>query len=315
MTKIARNLAVTLLLLSSAACSDDEVVGGDEGEITILLTDAPGDFQAAVVTISAIYLQAAEGDEEEDESDGRVYLRTEPITTDLLTLADDLLTLVDGADVAAGTYGQLRFVIDGAYIEVETASGTDVYATPGYAEAPAQVDGELKCPSCSQSGLKVVVPGGLRVEEETTLLVDFDVSASFGHPAGNSGMWIMHPTLRAFEIEAAATVTVSLSLGTGVSLPVIGGSAVTLAQLSAEMKSADAEANVPGEVVAFTDLDGNGTFEASFANVVPGDYVILLRGPAGLAFTTSPAFPHALTVGAGADVQAELTLASAGPSS
>lgn len=192
--------AITALLVLTAACDSDDPLGGNGGDarVTILLTDAPGDVLSAVVTISAIYLQ---GSDDEDGEGGRVHLLDEPVTTDLLTLADDVLLLVDEEAIESGHYGQLRFVIDGAYIEVETETGTAVYSTPDYDEAPEQVDGTLMCPSCAQSGLKVNFTGGLDIDDEATLLIDFDVADSFGHQAGQSGKWIMQPTLRGSVIE------------------------------------------------------------------------------------------------------------------
>lgn len=193
--------AVAALVAFIAACDGSDPLDGSGGNarVTILLTDAPGDVLSAVVTISAIYLQG--DDDDGDDEGGRVHLLDEPVTTDLLTLVDDVLLLVDEEAIEAGRYGQLRFVIEGAYIEVETQTGTAVYATPGYDEAPAQVDGTLMCPSCAQSGLKVDFPGGVEIDDEETLLVDFDVADSFGHQAGQSGMWIMHPTLKGSIIE------------------------------------------------------------------------------------------------------------------
>lgn len=200
-----RRLAVTaaIALVLALGCSDENGLGSDEARLTLLLTDAPGDVTAAVVTISSIYLQGS-SDEESDDQNGRVYLRTEPVTTDLLTLVDDVATLVDGVVIPAGDYGQIRFVIEGAYLEVETDDGgTEVFATPGYAEAPETVTGELKCPSCSQSGIKVNFQGSLNLEgEDETVLVDFDVSETFGKEAGNSGKWIMQPSLKGSRVES-----------------------------------------------------------------------------------------------------------------
>jgi hypothetical protein len=312
-----RRFAIAALAVSalSVGCSEDDGLGNDEARLTILLTDAPGDVSVAVVTISSIYLQGGSSDDEAAGENGRVYLRTEPITTDLLTLTSDVATLVDDAIIPAGTYGQMRFVIDGAYLEVETATGTRVFATPGYSEAPAIVDGELKCPSCSQSGIKVNFQGALNLEsDDETVLVDFDVSETFGKEAGNSGKWVMRPSLKASSIQAAGTVEASLGLSSGLSLPVLGGTTVTLGSFSAELRSVDAQDGTSGEIVSFTDADGDGTWTVSFGTVVPGDYTLQLRGPAGLTFTTQPTFPLPVDVGTGDDFETSimLTAVSAG---
>jgi hypothetical protein len=198
-----RRLAVAAAVAAILALGcDDDGLSNDEARLTLLLTDAPGDVTAAVVTISSIYLQGGSDDDEATDEGGRVYLRTEPVTTDLLTLVDDVATLVDGAVIPAGNYGQIRFVIEGAYVEVETDDGFEIFSTPGYAEAPETVHGELKCPSCSQSGIKVNFQGALSLEgDDETVLVDFDVSETFGKEAGNSGKWMMQPSLKGSRVE------------------------------------------------------------------------------------------------------------------
>ena len=114
----ARRMSFGLLVALGAvgtavACSAAATENATSGKITVLLTDAPGDVKTAVVTISQIYLH---GDGE--DASGRVILRDTPITTDLLTLANSTADLVKDATVPAGTYGQLRFVITGGYVEI-----------------------------------------------------------------------------------------------------------------------------------------------------------------------------------------------------
>jgi hypothetical protein len=164
--------------------------------LTIMLTDEPGDVLEAVVTISSIYLQGG-SDAGDQDALSRVILLDEPVTTDLLTLVNDFETLVADAIIASGDYGQLRFVVDGGYIVVETETGEEVYATPGFDLAPAQVDGTLVCPSCGLTGIKVNFNGGLTLDASAeTLLVDFSVAESFGQQDGTSGNWVMNPLLK-----------------------------------------------------------------------------------------------------------------------
>lgn len=131
-------------------------------------------------------------------------LRDEDLTTDLLTLVGTTQALIDSMAVPVGTYGQLRFVISGGYIEVENTGGTtSIYASsPTYAGLPAGavVAGQLQMPSYAQSGLKVTLPAGAIVITEDDLVIltiDFDVSQSFGQAAGGSGNWVMSPVVRA----------------------------------------------------------------------------------------------------------------------
>lgn len=189
--------AAVLATLGLAAC--DSSSEPRNGEMTLLLTDAPGDVLAAVVTIDQVYLQP-----DEAGSEGRVVLRDDDLTTDLLTLQNTTQEIIDGAVVPVGDYSQLRIVISGAYIEVEQEGGTSAIfaSSPDYEELPvdAVVTGDLQMPSLAQSGLKVNLPDGVVVinEDETvTLVIDFDVALSFGQAAGGSGQWVMTPVLNA----------------------------------------------------------------------------------------------------------------------
>ena len=296
--------------LALGACDDlstgtnaSSALAGGRAEMSILLTDAPGDLQAAVVTITDIYLQ---GDS------GRVYLMQDSsVTTDLLKLSSSVQSLVRSKTIPSGEYSQLRFVISGAYIKVEKAGGgSTIYATSSsYAGLPAgtKVDGELKCPSCSKSGFKVILPGGDDDEVQAapgssqTILVDFDVAQSFGKPAGNSGKWILKPTLKATQTTAptTATTTVTLTKAAALNLPAIGGVATTLGLFKVTATPA-----VGGEAktATFTDANADGTFEATFTNLTAGSYALAIVGPAGLTFTTNPASPQTITVGASGTV-------------
>lgn len=193
----ALTLGAALVTLS-AGCSDATgTAGGANSRFTVYLTDAPGDVVTAMVTIDQVYLRG--GDE------GRLVLRDEDVTVDLLTLVDEQSTLVEGVEIPAGEYSGLNFVISGGYLEVENADGTtSIYASsPNYAGLPegAVVAGELQMPSLASSGLKVQFNGGLEVAEGSdAVLVDFDVRESFGKLAGNSGKWVMSPVLKGTKV-------------------------------------------------------------------------------------------------------------------
>ena len=188
-----RGLPALAVLL---ACAEGGGPGGTS-TLSIKLTDAPGDIRHAFVTITEVYLMG-EG--------GKLVLRDTPFTADLLTLAGTTTDLVSDAEVPSGRYSQLRFVVGGACLAVENETGgADIHATPEYDSDPCggPAPGELETPGFDRSGLKVVLHGGaLELDGgRTVLLVDFDVAQSFGHPAGGSGRWVMHPVVTGGEIE------------------------------------------------------------------------------------------------------------------
>lgn len=303
-TRLTRGATIAALALSAAACEESSTNAGEPGRLSVLLTDAPGDFVHAVVTIDRIYLQP--GDAEGDTGD-RIVLREDDVTTDLLTLANSTAELVSDAVVPAGSYRQLRFVISGGYIEVENADGTtSIYASsPDYEGLPvdAVVDGELHMPSFAQSGLKVKLPGdAVEIEGgDKVLLVDFDVSRSFGRQAGNSGRWVMSPVLEATEFAMTSRFTATVTKADSVTFPQINGTAVTLADFDAVL-STDAGSQ---EIVDLTDANADGTYEAQFLYLAPGPYKLDLRAPSdSITFTTDLTRPVAVTVGSSATTQA-----------
>ena len=292
--------AIALVLLT-AACAEQPVdTGGDPSadprgpaRLTIHLTDDPGDVLAAVVTISQVYLQGSEG---------RTVLRDTPFTEDLVTLATTSTVLLEDVPVEAGTYHDLRFVVTGAYIIVEQEGGSvRLYASsPDYAELPADppIDGVLRLPSFATSGLKVKLPlGGLTVPTSgtVTLTADFDVAQSFGHAAGQSGAWVMHPVIEATGVSVGTMLTVTLGLGSSVTPP--GG--VTLGDFQATLALASAPEDELA-TVGLSDGDGDGTYAAAFGAVAPGDYLVDFVAPGAVTTVTyAPAVPFAFSAVAG----------------
>ncbi|MGE5926969.1 MAG: DUF4382 domain-containing protein [Gemmatimonadota bacterium] len=287
-----RSIATALVALTLAVGACDGGVS-ETTSLTVQLKDAPGDFHAAVVTISEVNLAGS----------GGVTLRQDPVTVDLLTLATTTMDLVEEAVVPSGSYSQLRFVITGAYIEVENEDGsTSIYASsPDYEGLPdgAVVAGPLQMPSFSRSGLKVnLAEGSLDLEgDEKILLVDFDVEQSFGHEAGGSGQWVMHPVINGGEIGVTGGIDVSARLADGVTLD--------LATVNASLT--DASDVAVGTPVALTDTDGDGVFEAGFDFVAPGSYKVLLTPAAG-TLTTDPVGPHAVSVTSGGTQSVDFTV-------
>ena len=303
----ARRALMLVAAAALAACSDS--TGGDTGRISIKLTDAPGDVRAAVVTIERVYLQ---GSADDNDDGSRIILRDTPVTVDLLELRDTIADLVEDAIVPSGTYHQLRFVISGAYIEVENASGgSSFFATDGYAALPAgaTVAGELKTPSWNASGFKVKLPGDRIVidGDQKVLLVDFDVSRSFFRELGN-GDWIARPNLEATEFVATGSFLATLTAADTVELPTINGTRATLAGFTAVLSNALGGT----ELHALSDANADGVYEADFRFLVPGSYTLDFRAPSdSITFTTTPTRPLSFTVLSGGTGTRAFTLTSA----
>lgn len=282
--------------LALAGCSSDGATR--DGSMTMYLTDAPSDsITAAVVTVERIYLQG--GDDSVDTA-ARVVLLDSAFTVDLRTLANSSQLLFAGVPVPGGAYAQLRFVISGGYIQVTENGTSRIYASsPTYPGLPdgATVDGQLQMPSYAQSGLKVTIPAGaLRFDgDQRIVLVDFDVSQSFGHGAGPD-TWVMHPVVRGAEMQATGTVQGTVTFAPGIVLP---GTVTGLG---------DFQVHLGGDVQPLVAVDGAAHY--SFGALVPGSYELSLTGPAGVVFTVAPALPDTVTVGSGATVTQDLVITS-----
>lgn len=175
--------------------------GNATSSVTVLLTDDPADVTSAWVDIRQVYLQGG-------DANGRLILFEGPTGyIELLALVDDVETLIESVDIPAGSFGQLRVVIEAAAVQFESG---DVVVTKdsdlpdGVSED--DVTGELMCPSCTTSGFKVLLQGRdlSMLESEELLVLDFDVKESFFRQAGNSGKWILKPIIKLFDDPADA---------------------------------------------------------------------------------------------------------------
>lgn len=285
--------------LASSDCGELPTEAGT-ARLTILLTDAQAGLEEAWVEITGIYLQGRSG-----ESDEQVWLYGGGATAssvgmiDLLTLTDATVTMADELTVPAGVFGQLRIIVGDAV--VKTAEGK-VYATEGAAHPDGlPIDGPLFCPSCSQTGFKVLMPGGaLKLENEAKiLLVDFDVAQSFGHAAG-SHAWVMHPVLLGSDFLASGTISGTVS-----------AAAADLAGCGVDMTTfipiaSDGDLQLSGEV------NGDGSYAISF--VPPGTYTLGYADPVETASSSvqfqASADPATVTVGPGGTANADYTITS-----
>ena len=293
-------LALTLPL---AACDDSTDVL-QPGTMSLQLTDAPGDFDQAVVVIERIELVGESGEEE-----STVMLRENADTTDLLTLSNDVETMVDEVTVPGGSYGQVRFVIPEACITVEQDTDPVSYLTYSSSDdftECGEVDGPLQLPSFEESGLKVNLPAeATQIDgDRHIVLLDFNVEESFGQQAGMSGMWVMTPVITSSTIEFTGTIAVNLTAADTVDLEALGASL------------GDFQARMTGEAepVAFTDDDEDGTYTARFLFLVPTDYEITVElqddAPA-IDFTLDPTSPQSVTLGSTEDATVAFEVTSA----
>ncbi len=157
----------------------------NQARVQIRLTDAPADYiESAEIWVSAVYLQRRDT---EGEGEPRVYLfrdAANPRHYDLMELRDGITAdLTEPEDVEAGSYSQLRLVVDSAFVTLKE----------GMTFRDGSSTRSLKVPSGSSSGIKVQLakPVEAESEETTIVLVDFDVNENFrlqGNPETPAGL-------------------------------------------------------------------------------------------------------------------------------
>ena len=194
--------------LLAAACGDNGTDAADQAKMQVQITDAPSDFiQTTDIWVSRVYLQGGPG-HEADTTDtgtsGRVDLfnnPTAPFKADLMALRNGLTAnLTPATTIDAGSYKQLRIVVDSAKVTLKS----------GYQFENGTTTSVLKIPSGSSSGVKVVLNSTLTADAGTTgvLLVDLDVNQNFVlQTSGNSAAVFRTPVFTPLIKEMRRTST------------------------------------------------------------------------------------------------------------
>lgn len=201
-------LIVSLLAVS---CEDDNLFNSqtNSNEITdpsapatlrVVLTDAPGDFEAVFIDIQEIRVHRtrdAEMDSSESDTVDHtewITLTTEPQRVDLLTLRNGTTLTIGEGEIEPGHYNQMRLIL-----------GNDNEVV---------VDGEshyLKTPSAQQSGLKLKLDAEIEAGATYSLLVDFDAARSIvkaGNKRSPAGIkYLLKPVLRAVNLETTGSIS------------------------------------------------------------------------------------------------------------
>ncbi len=193
----------TLTALAAAAlvagCNETSAPAG-AGQVTALLTDAPAaGVKSATVWISKVYLVGGS-----DSMGSRFTIDSTPHQYDLLSLQNGVTVALGTATIPAGTYEQMRFIVDSARVTLDS----------GLTFADGSATKALTVPSGMQTGIKVVFDVPVQVTTGQTILVaDFDVSQSFvltGPPGGPMGCLfkaVIHATVQNVAASVAGTVT------------------------------------------------------------------------------------------------------------
>ena len=199
-------------MLILAACgsgggSGSSSTGSGTGSLSLSLTDATTDeYEAVYVTIEEVQVHKT-GDEWQ-------VVASPNSTYNLLELVNGVREELGISELKTGDYTQMRLIIgdtpdDGINILSES------HPHANYIIDKSNEYHELKIPSGYQTGIKIVHGFKINKNETTELILDFDASKSVVK-AGNSGQWLLKPTIKVLDTSECSIVSGKIvdSLGT-----------------------------------------------------------------------------------------------------
>jgi len=233
------------------------------GLLSIAITDAPVDLVSVVnVQFTGVTLKPESGDEIQIGFDA-------PKNFDLLTLTGGLTAeLLSDTEVPTGKYNWVQLAVNAEFDTV-----FDSYAMTSMGE-----EFELRVPSGSQNGLKLVSGFTVTEIQSTHLVIDWDLRKALSDPIGQPG-WHLRPALRVTDMALFGTLngTVAEALVTDAScsndLVAQTGNAVYIYNGMTDTPGdiADAVSDPFTTATVTQDETGAYTYEVNYLSV--GDYI------------------------------------------
>ena len=189
------------------------------------------------------------------------------MTVNLLDLVNGVREDLGLVDLEAGAYTQMRLII-GQTPERNGAINILSQAHP-YANYVIDLNDdyhELKVPSGSQSGYKIVGGFDINANSTTELILDFDANRSVVE-AGNSGQWLLKPTVKVKYPDEDALIEGRVTDSTG---------GVSGALVSAQVFTTTGPLEDQVAIQASTVTDSNGYYELF---VEDGTYNLVVFSP------------------------------------
>jgi hypothetical protein len=172
-------LGFVMASLAFTACKKSGDNAGSKTHMSVKMTDAPGAYDAVILSIKEIVVLSAGGE-------SHLPVNGNPINILNFRLGKD--TLLAAQDVPAGRLQEVRLVLND--------SGNRVVING--------VSYDLKTPSGQTSGVKVKVQDDLKAGIAYTLLLDFDAAKSI--VITGNGKYILKPVIRAIPQEVSGAM-------------------------------------------------------------------------------------------------------------
>lgn len=196
--------------------------GSGTGQLSLSLTDKPSDdYKAVYITIKNIAVHAAD-----DPEDSWTVVAEVNRTINLLELANGVREQMALVDLPSGHYTQMRLMI-GDTGDSDTNILGQTHPAANYVVGMDDQTHEMKIPSGFQTGVKLVQGFDINENSTTELTFDFDASRSVV-VAGNSGKYILKPTIKVVDTALASVIKGLVTTVEGENTVGVGGALVNI---------------------------------------------------------------------------------------
>jgi len=200
--KLAKSYGLILsamLLFCIVACNDGggSSDSGGTGTLAVSLTDSAGSYKAVYITVESVEVHTGGND------NNNKNWQTIPMNLDTINLCDltnGVFEELGSIRLAEGDYTQLRLHLNNIPQDGELNILYQEHPHANYVILEDNSVHELKVPSGFKSGVKIVKGFTINDNGTTEIILDFDAMSSVVE-AGNSGQWILKPTIKVGELD------------------------------------------------------------------------------------------------------------------
>ena len=221
--KLAKSLTLFFsltLLIFTFACdggggSSDS---GGTGTLAVSLTDSAGSYKAVYITVESLEVHTG-GNDNNKENWQTIEMDKEKDTINLCELTNGVFEYLGSIRLDADRYTQMRLHLSDTPEDTDELNIlSEMHPHANYVILEDNTVHELKVPSGFQSGVKIVK--GFRINDNgtTEIILDFDAMKSVVE-AGNSGQWLLKPTIKVGELNEFSIINGTVLDGSGAVIP------------------------------------------------------------------------------------------------